>query len=109
MIGCINCKHFDEKVEKCTKGLSVELGGCALWEAAESITKAGKLTKTDKKVLVAFANNNMSVSGTGRALYMGHTTISYHLKRIEQKTGFSPYKFYELLHLLRVCLGEESV
>ena len=58
------------------------------------------LTDVDIRVVLAFADNNMSVVETGRKLFMHRNTIQYHLDVTGEKTGLSPMKFYDLVKLV---------
>jgi carbohydrate diacid regulator len=60
-----------------------------------------KLTDVDIKVIIEFANNNMNVSETARHLFMHRNTVIYHLEKVKQITGLSPFNFYDLIQLLK--------
>ena len=68
-----------------------------------------KLTDMDLKILIAFADNDMNLSKTGRQIYMHRNSIDYHLQRIEEKTGLNPLKFYDLVKLLKIDLNKMIV
>ena len=59
------------------------------------------MTERDREVLVAFADNNMNIAHTSRALYMHRNTVKYHLAKIKKNTGLNPYVFFELVCLLK--------
>lgn len=59
-----------------------------------------KLSEPRQKIILALADCDMNVSEVSRALYMGRSTVEYHLKRIKQLTGKNPVKFYDLCHLV---------
>ncbi len=58
------------------------------------------LTTADKRVIVAYAKNDMNCNRAGDELHYNHTSIHYHLNRIREKTGLDPRKFYDLIKLL---------
>lgn len=62
-----------------------------------------KLTDEDIGTLIAFADNDMKPKKTGRQLYMCGNTVRYRLKKIKKHTGLDPYKFYDLVLLLKLC------
>ena len=57
------------------------------------------LTDREKKILEAYANNNMSLGKTAKALYYHKNTVLYHLKRIREKYELNPNNFYDLCKL----------
>jgi carbohydrate diacid regulator len=59
-----------------------------------------KISDLDRLVLLAYAENNMDASKTSRNEYMHRNTVIYHLHRVNEKTGFDPFKFYDLLQLI---------
>ncbi len=61
-----------------------------------------KLTQTDVEILKGYAECDMNIQSTGKRLHYGHGTVSYHLKRIEQKTGLNPRRFFDLVKLLEM-------
>lgn len=58
------------------------------------------LTETDKRIVAAYAKNDMNCNRTGDALHYNHTSVHYHLNRIREITGLDPRKFYDLIKLL---------
>lgn len=58
------------------------------------------LTETDKEIILAYADNDMNASETGKKLFMSTKSVQYHLDKIKQKTGFDPRKFYGLVKLI---------
>lgn len=58
------------------------------------------MTELDKSVLIAFAENGMNKSRTGKALFMHRNTVDYHLERVRQKTGKNPNDFFDLAAML---------
>ena len=59
-----------------------------------------ELTNDDIRVVLAYADNNMNVTETGRKLFMHRNTVQYHLDVAGKKTGLSPMKFYDLVKLV---------
>lgn len=62
---------------------------------------AKELTDLDICVVLAYAENNMVVTDTARALFMHRNTVQYHLDVTLEKTGLSPMKFYDLVKLVK--------
>jgi carbohydrate diacid regulator len=62
-----------------------------------------RLTETDIKLLIEFANNNMNVSQTSKHEYLHRNTIVYHLKKVKRMTGLNPFNFYELIQLMELA------
>lgn len=64
------------------------------------------LTNANKKIVLAFAENDMKVSKTARSTFYSKNTIDYHLKCVKQKTGLDPFKFYDLVEILTALENE---
>lgn len=60
------------------------------------------LTDTDIQVVLAFADNNMDATKTGRKVFLNKSSVKYHLERVGAKTGLSPLKFYDLVKLVGI-------
>ena len=58
------------------------------------------LTDVQKEVLKKFADNDMKITCTAKAMYMDWNTINYHLREIKRKTGLDPKRFWDLVSLL---------
>lgn len=61
----------------------------------------GKLTDLDIIIIHSFAKNNMNVTNTAHELFFHRNTICYHLDKIERVTGLNPFRFYDLIELLK--------
>lgn len=59
------------------------------------------MKETDRKILIAYAECNMNVSETARALMYHRNNVDYHLKKIAEETGLNPFCFYDLVQLLK--------
>lgn len=66
------------------------------------------LTDVDVQTVLAFADNDMSVTETGRKLFLNRNTVKYHLERVGAKTGLSPLKFYDLVKLVGILKETEE-
>ena len=55
----------------------------------------------DKKLLKAYAENDMSMSKTGGVVYLHYNSIRYRFEKIRRETGLEPRRFYDLVGLLR--------
>lgn len=62
-----------------------------------------KLSGTDKQVILTYAECNMRVSNTSRALYMSRSNVDYHLEKVRLETGLNPKCFYSLIKLVDMC------
>ncbi len=58
------------------------------------------LTDIEKLIIVAMADRNMNKSEAAKDLYIHRNTLTYHLDRIQYKTGLDPRKFYDLVNLV---------
>lgn len=67
------------------------------------------LTDVDVQVVLAFADNDMSTTETGRKLFLNRNTVKYHLESVERKTGLSPLKFYDLVKLVGILKETEGL
>jgi len=62
------------------------------------------------KTIIAFADNNMNRTLTGRELFISNTAVYFRLKRINTMTGINPEKFYGLIELLsKIKRGENLI
>lgn len=59
----------------------------------------------DRKLLKAYAENNMSMKKTSGAVYLHYNSIRYRFRLIQQETGLDARKFWDLVKLLEM---EES-
>ena len=59
------------------------------------------LTDVDIQVVLAFADNNMNATETGKNLFLAKSTVQYHLESVWKKTGLNPLKFCDLVKLVR--------
>ena len=59
-----------------------------------------KLKDIDIEILTTFADNDMCICATAKAIHLHHNTIAYHLHKIEKETGLNPYHFWDLTKLL---------
>lgn len=66
------------------------------------------LTDVDVQVVLTFADNDMSVTETGRKLFLSRNTVKYHLESVGKKTGLSPLKFYDLVKLVGILKETEG-
>ena len=54
----------------------------------------------DKKLLKAYAENDMSMSKTSGVVYLHYNSIRYRFQLIQRETGLNPRNFYDLEKLL---------
>lgn len=65
------------------------------------------IDERDKHLVLAYAENDMNLTATSRAFYMGVSTIRYRLHIVRQQTGLNPQRFYDLVKLVEMCKGDE--
>ena len=59
-----------------------------------------EITKRDKEVIIAYAENNMNASETARNIFMSRNSVVYHLDRVKKITKLNPCWFYDLVELV---------
>ena len=62
----------------------------------------------DKKLLKAYAENNMSMKKTSGAVYLHYNSIRYRFRLIQRETGLDPRNFYNLEKLLAMIDAQGS-
>lgn len=67
---------------------------------------AESLDEMDVAVILALAENGMSVTETAKATYFARRTVYYRMERIEKKTGLNPSDFYDLCALVERVGGD---
>ena len=63
------------------------------------------MDKLDAKIIVAFAQSNMNISGTSREMGYHRNTFTYMLDRIQKATGLNPRNFFDLGELYEIARG----
>ena len=58
------------------------------------------LKENEIETVLDFAKYDMCVSMTSRETFFHRQTIEYRLKRVKEKTGLDPHKFYDLMKLV---------
>lgn len=61
------------------------------------------LTDIEKEIILAYAECDMNTVRTGRKIYLHWNSIEWRLKRIHQKTGLDPKRFYDLVKLVEIA------
>ena len=64
------------------------------------------LSPIDQAIIIALAENGLSVSKVARQLHYHRNNIDYHIRRIQEITSLNPKDFYDMIKLLRMC-GKE--
>lgn len=59
------------------------------------------LNEKQRAVVMAFADNDMSLTKTASAVYYSAANIAQYLRRIAMLTGLDPKRFYDLVELVR--------
>jgi sugar diacid utilization regulator len=76
---------------------------------AQTALQGGHMTELDWEIIHQYADHDMSVSATAKAMYMHENTIRYHLEKTYEVTGMNPRKFHDLVKLLNAELVEKAV
>ena len=58
------------------------------------------MTDLQKQIVVLMADHSMSVKAVADDLHYHWNTINWHLHKIIDETGLSPWKFWDLVALL---------
>lgn len=66
------------------------------------------MTDTERKVILAFAENNMRSTATADALHYHRNTIEYYLNKIKRTYNLDPKNFYDLVELVGQARGGTS-
>ena len=61
------------------------------------------MTYKQAKIILTFAENNMRVRDTAWQLYRSEGSVSYQFKKIHEKTGLNPRKFFDLVSLVEMA------
>lgn len=71
------------------------------------------MTQLQAEIIVALAENQLSVTEAAKKLFMHRTTLNYHIRKIRNDTGKNPLDFYDMCNLFLVaqrCFsGEVSI
>ena len=67
-----------------------------------------RLNQMEKDIILSFARNDMRVISAGKELFMSYGSVHYHMKKIKEKTGLDPKKFYELIELVKEVKGDDE-
>lgn len=63
------------------------------------------MTDVEKNIVLSYAENDMNETKTARAIHYHRNTIEYHFKKITEKYGLNPHKFYDLIKLIKMAKG----
>lgn len=58
-------------------------------------------TDRDGEVIKCLAEKDLCMTAVAKAQHYHVNTIEYHVRRITEKTGLNPTKFYDMVELLR--------
>ena len=65
------------------------------------------MTEFELKVVKMIADCDMSLQMAANKLYVHRNTLTYHIKKIKQRTGLDARRFYDLLKLLDFASEKE--
>lgn len=66
------------------------------------------MSELQKRVVIAFAENDMRIDRTAAAMMYSRGTIQYYLDKIRRDTGLNPRCFFDLIKLYKIAKGEEK-
>lgn len=66
------------------------------------------LNEKQRAVVIAFADNDMSLTKTASAVFYSAANIQHYLRKIAQLTGLDPKKFYDLVELVRKIKEDQN-
>ncbi len=61
------------------------------------------MTKLQAEIIVALAENQLSISETARKIYLHRNTVTYHVRKVMEQTNKNPLDFYDMCDLLPVA------
>ncbi len=67
-----------------------------------------KITEFELKMIKMLAECDMSLQKAANKLYVHRNTLTYHIKKIKQRTGLDARRFYDLLKLLEMVEKDEN-
>lgn len=67
------------------------------------------MTELQEEIIIAFAENDMSIKRTADAMLYASQNIQYHLDRIKEKTGLNPRNLFDLVTLYEMATGKELI
>lgn len=67
------------------------------------------MTELQGEIIIAFAENDMSIRRTADAIQYAPQNIQYHLERIREKTGLNPRNLFDLVKLYEMATGKELI
>ena len=59
------------------------------------------LNEKQRAIILAFADNDMSLTKTASAVFYSAANIQHYLRKIAQLTGLDPKRFYDLVVLVK--------
>ena len=61
-----------------------------------------ELSNLEKEIIIAFAQYDMRPYRVAQNIYVCKATVTYHAKKIKEKTGLDIRKFYDLCKLIQM-------
>lgn len=55
-----------------------------------------------REVILALAECDMNIQRAARRIYLSRSCMDYHIRRIHEKTGLNPRRFYDLEQLVEM-------
>ena len=67
------------------------------------------MNELQKSVVIALAENDMSVDRTHTAMHYHRNTLQYHISQIRKQTGLNPRNFFDLVRLYAMAKEESEM
>lgn len=71
----------------------------------EETMEQARLTPRMREVVLALAECDMNTSRAAGRIYLSRGCIEYHIRRIRERTGLEPRRFYDLEKLVEMAGG----
>ena len=65
-------------------------------------------TDRSREIIKCLAENDLCVAAVAKTQHYHVNTIDYHVKKITEKTGLNPTKFYDMVELLGMIEKQEG-
>lgn len=67
-----------------------------------------ELSEFERRIIIAFADNDMRIAQVSRMFHYNDATITYHFERVHKRTGLNPRKFHDLVRLIQYIRAADS-
>lgn len=66
------------------------------------------MTEVQKEIVLKMCDCNMKIVAVAREMHYYHENIRHHIRKIKEKTGLDPRRFYDLIKLREMVLSERK-